>query len=84
MLSEEGKEVARECLRRSGLGDPAESLANAEGFPDKVVHGTAAMDFAHLGMGKEMTSTSMGLSLRKKSIDVPFESLERVHVEIAS
>jgi hypothetical protein len=84
MLTQEGKEVARECLMRSGLGDPAESLANAEGFPDKVANGTAALDFACLGMGKEMTSTSMGLSRRKKSIDVPFESLERVHVEIAS
>ncbi|KAE8038325.1 hypothetical protein FH972_010848 [Carpinus fangiana] len=77
MLTQEGKEVARECLMRSGLGDPAESLANAEGFPDKVANGTAALDFAGLGMGKEMTSTSMGLSRRKKSIDVPFESLER-------
>ncbi|KAE8038324.1 hypothetical protein FH972_010847 [Carpinus fangiana] len=77
MLTQEGKEVARECLMRSGLGDPAESLANAEGFPDKVANGTAALDFAGLGMGEEMTSTSMGLSRRKKSIDVPFESLER-------
>lgn len=84
MLTQEGKEVARECLMRSGLADLAESLANAEGFPDKVVHGTEALDFAHLGMAKEVTSASMGLSRQKKSIDVPFESLERVHVEIAS
>lgn len=84
MLTQEGQDVARDCLMRSGLTDPAESLANAEGFSDQGAHGTPDLDFACPDMDKEVTSTSMGLSRQKKSIDVPMESLDKVHDEIAS
>ncbi|KAB1224923.1 Crossover junction endonuclease MUS81 [Morella rubra] len=77
MLTQEGQDVARDCLMRSGLTDPAESLANAEGFSDQGAHGTPDLDFACPDMDKEVTSTSMGLSRQNKSIDVPMESLDK-------
>ncbi|GMY22616.1 crossover junction endonuclease mus81 [Fagus crenata] len=75
MLTQEGQEAARECLMRSGLADPAENLANEEGFSDQGANSMPRLDFAP--PEKEVASTSAGLSRHKKSIDVPLESLER-------
>jgi crossover junction endonuclease MUS81 len=82
MLTQEGQEAARECLMRSGLADPAENLANEEGFSDQGANSMPRLDFAPLE--KEVASTSAGLSRHKKSIDVPLESLERVYVQTTS
>lgn len=94
MLTQEGQEVAHDCLMRSGLADPADSLANAEGFSDKGAHGMPDVDLVQLDTDIDVMPTSMGLSQQKKlqikrsrqkkSIDVPFESLERVHFQIVS
>ncbi|KAL4600798.1 hypothetical protein ACB092_11G225500 [Castanea dentata] len=75
MLTQEGQEAARECLMRSGLVNPAEDLANAEVYSDQGAHSTPDIDFTP--PEKEVPSTSTGLSRRRKSIDVPLESLER-------
>nr|XP_023918887.1 crossover junction endonuclease MUS81 isoform X1 [Quercus suber]POF02364.1 crossover junction endonuclease mus81 [Quercus suber] len=75
MLTQEGQEAARECLMRSGLVNPAENLANAEVYSDQGAHSTPDIDFTP--PEKEVTSTSTGLSRRRKSMDVPLESLER-------
>ena len=76
MLTQEGQEAARECLMRSGLVNPAENLANAEVYSDQGAH-TPDIDFTP--PEKEVPSTSTGLSRRRKSMDVPLESLERVY-----
>ncbi|KAF5445944.1 hypothetical protein F2P56_031614 [Juglans regia] len=86
MLTLEGQEVAHDCLMRSGLADPADSLANAEGFSDKGVHVMPDLDLVQLDTDIDVMPSSMGLSQQKKlpikrsrqkkSIDVPFESLE--------
>ncbi|XP_040992657.1 crossover junction endonuclease MUS81 isoform X2 [Juglans microcarpa x Juglans regia] len=87
MLTQEGQEVAHDCLMRSGLADLADSLANTEGFSDKGVNGMPDLDLVQLDTDIDVMPTSMGLSQQnklpikrsrqKKSIDVPFESLER-------
>lgn len=82
MLTQEGQEVAHDCLMRSGLADPADSLANTEGFSDKGANGMPNLDLVQLDMDIDVMPASRGLSQQKKSIDVPFESLERVHVQI--
>ncbi|KAG2671754.1 hypothetical protein I3760_13G010000 [Carya illinoinensis] len=77
MLTQEGQEVAHDCLMRSGLADPADSLANTEGFSDKGANGMPNLDLVQLDMDIDVMPASRGLSQQKKSIDVPFESLER-------
>ncbi|KAG6630328.1 hypothetical protein CIPAW_13G010200 [Carya illinoinensis] len=87
MLTQEGQEVAHDCLMRSGLADPADSLANTEGFSDKGAHGMPNLDLVQLDVDIDVMPASRGLSQQKKlpikksqqkkSIDVPFESLER-------
>ncbi|KAG7948426.1 hypothetical protein I3843_13G008800 [Carya illinoinensis] len=87
MLTQEGQEVAHDCLMRSGLADPADSLANTEGFSDKGAHGMPNLDLVQLDMDIDVMPASRGLSQQKKlpikksqqkkSIDLPFESLER-------
>lgn len=95
MLTQEGQEVAHDCLKRSGLADPADILANTEGSSDKGAYGMPDLDLVQLDTDIDAMPTSLGLSQQKKlpvkkiqqkkSIDVPFESLERVlHVQIVS
>ena len=88
MLTQEGQEAARECLMRSGLVNPAENLANAEVYPDQGAHSTPDIDFTppekevtstSTGLSRRRKSTSTGLSRHRKSMDVPPESLERVY-----
>ncbi|CAK7339400.1 unnamed protein product [Dovyalis caffra] len=77
MLTDEGRETARECLMRSRMEDPGESLANLEGSSDLNMLNTSDMESVCPDSAREATFTSIGLSRQKKSIDVPLESLER-------
>ncbi|KAJ6414427.1 hypothetical protein OIU84_003428 [Salix udensis] len=77
MLTDEGRETARECLIRSRMEDPGDNLANLEGSSDLNMLNTSDMDSVHPDSDRGATFTSVGLSRQKKSIDVPHESLER-------
>ncbi|XP_061980869.1 crossover junction endonuclease MUS81 isoform X2 [Populus nigra] len=77
MLTDEGRETARECLIRSRMEDPGDNLANLEGSSDLNILNTSDMESAHPDSARGATFTSVALSRQKKSIDVPLESLER-------
>ncbi|KAJ9179593.1 hypothetical protein P3X46_011364 [Hevea brasiliensis] len=77
MLTEEGQEAARECLLRSRLLDPREGSANVEVSSDVDMDNASDLESAHPGSTSLVISSSVGLSRKKKSIDVPLESLER-------
>lgn len=77
MLTDEGRETARECLIRSRMEDPGDNLANLEGSSDPNMLNTSDMESAHPDSARGATFTSIALSRQKKSIDVPLESLER-------
>ncbi|KAH8512667.1 hypothetical protein H0E87_006089 [Populus deltoides] len=77
MLTDEGRETARECLIRSRMEDPGHNLANLEGSSDPNMLNTSDMESAHPDSARGATLTSVALSRQKKSIDVPLESLER-------
>ncbi|XP_011042136.1 PREDICTED: crossover junction endonuclease MUS81 isoform X2 [Populus euphratica] len=77
MLTEEGRETARECLIRSRMEDPGDNLANLEGASDLNMLNTSDMELARPDSARGATFTSIALSRQKKSIDVPLESLER-------
>ncbi|KAL5760348.1 hypothetical protein ACOSQ2_019186 [Xanthoceras sorbifolium] len=76
MLTQEGREAARECLMRSGLADPIEDVAD-EQHTDLDPANVSEMELAHSDLSGEVTLRSVGLSRQKKPIDVPLESLER-------
>ncbi|KAF9686409.1 hypothetical protein SADUNF_Sadunf03G0155600 [Salix dunnii] len=77
MLTDEGRETARECLIRSRMEDPGDSLANLEGTSDLNMLNTSDMESVRPDSDRGAAFTSVGLSRQKKSIDVPHESLER-------
>lgn len=77
MLTDEGRETARECLIRSRMEDPGDNLANLEGSSDLNMLNTSDMESSHPDSARGATFTSVALSRQKKSIDVPLESLER-------
>lgn len=77
MLTQEGREAARECLMRSGLTDPMENVPDqqhADANPANVFD----VDLANADSTEEVVGFSDGLGRQKKSIEVPQESLERV------
>ncbi|KAA8537298.1 hypothetical protein F0562_027015 [Nyssa sinensis] len=77
MLTQEGKESARECLSRSGLVDLTESLATTERFSDLNATNMSDLEIVDTDSVKEVTIPSVHLSRQKKAIDVPPESLDR-------
>ncbi|KAK9283618.1 hypothetical protein L1049_011868 [Liquidambar formosana] len=76
MLTEEGKEAARECLMRSGLVNSIENMATTEKVLNLDRHNVSDLEFSRIAP-KEVTSQSVGLSRQKKDIDVPLESIQR-------
>ncbi|KAL6981030.1 Crossover junction endonuclease mus81 [Sarracenia purpurea var. burkii] len=76
MLTEEGREAARECLLRSGLVDSSENLITT-GVSDLDSRKLSNLEFARSDISKEVTLKSANSSLLKKSIDVPPEALDR-------
>ncbi|XP_073264053.1 crossover junction endonuclease MUS81 isoform X3 [Populus alba] len=77
MLTDEGRETARECLIRSRMEDPGDNLANLEGSSDLNMLNISDMESARPDSARGATFASIALSRQKKSIDVPLESLER-------
>ena len=82
MLSEEGREAARDCLLRSGLVDSTENLVTTERLPNLDASNISDLEFVCADSTKE--ATIVNSSLQKKTIDVPPESLDRVYIPFAS
>ncbi|XP_022139114.1 crossover junction endonuclease MUS81 isoform X2 [Momordica charantia] len=77
MPTEEGKQVARECLERSGLSNSTMNFDNDKGSSilkscDISDHSVDCLDSE-----VEVTSPCAGVSRQNKSINVPPESLQR-------
>ncbi|THG05642.1 hypothetical protein TEA_000827 [Camellia sinensis var. sinensis] len=77
MLTEEGKEAARECLLRTGLVDLTENWTTTERLSNLDASNISDLEFARADMAKEVTLGSVNSSSQKKLIDVPLESLDR-------
>lgn len=78
MLTDEGKEAARECLLRSGLADSMEGLAaGAETSNLDKTNNISGLGYACVDSVEELQH--VGSSRQKKSFDVPQESLDRVY-----
>ncbi|BFG20369.1 hypothetical protein CerSpe_066430 [Prunus speciosa] len=77
MLTEEGKEAARECLMRSGLAEPVEQSANAKGPSVLNVDNISHQGLAHPGSATEVTLLPTNLSRKEKPFDIPQEYLDK-------
>lgn len=77
MLTQEGQQVAQQCLLRSGLADPIESLA-----PMETAHldrsNMLDLDSDHADLDEEDALHSF-LDVQKKSVDTQLGSIEKVH-----
>lgn len=78
MLTEQGKEAACECLLRSRLLD--EGSTNVEVLSDLDVNIVSNLESALPDSTAPVISSSAVLRTKKKSSDVPLESLERVRI----
>lgn len=88
MLTEEGKEVARECLLRSELLDPNKNLDSLNDVPDldqrdKSIVDSTKVVLSDMGLDndalvKKVALPSADSKKQKKSIDVPSEYLDKV------
>lgn len=78
MLTEEGQQVARECLMRSGLLSSSKNFDNTKGSSILESCDISNHSANYLDSDVEVTSPSVSQSTKHKSIDVPLESLERV------
>lgn len=81
MLTQEGKEAARECLVRSGLATPAEIISNAKESSIMDV------DISHQELSSpesvtDLTLFSCNSSRNKNSIDIPQEYLDKVFIKM--
>lgn len=82
MLTEEGKEAARDCLRRSGLVDSNDKLETLQTFSIKdqgnSLDSDSIIGSAHADAAKEVALPSSHLSSLKRKNDISPESLDRV------
>ncbi|KAL6555536.1 Crossover junction endonuclease mus81 [Orobanche hederae] len=80
MLTEEGKEVAQECLSRSGIIDANKSSYGLEGCPNSVQGDTMQVDMQNLecvvGVSVEK-AVSISSKAPKRLVDVPPEHLDK-------
>ncbi|XP_054816441.1 crossover junction endonuclease MUS81 isoform X2 [Prosopis cineraria] len=74
MLTEEGKEAARECLRRSGMEDSQENSVTIECLSDMDKQNTSDMEHSDHGLDTEVISP---LTQQKNQMNVPLDFLER-------
>lgn len=86
MLTEEGKEVARECLLRSGLTDSSKSLGRLKGCSTSDGRDRSTVDIQGdlpelegvVGVSVEKEAP-INVKKPKKSIDVPPEYFDKVY-----
>ncbi|KAL2461161.1 Crossover junction endonuclease MUS81 [Abeliophyllum distichum] len=87
MLTEEGKEAARECLLRSGLLDPDKNFDSLKDISDVDQRDQSIVDSAEEVMSdlefdnvdsvKKVALPSADLKKQKKSMDIPPEYLDK-------
>ncbi|CAN0863562.1 Crossover junction endonuclease MUS81 [Linum grandiflorum] len=78
MLTQEGEDVAKECLARSRMPDPVETFAGAEDSSNMDINYIADDESDQLQpTPPEVTVRSEDLSGQERSLDVPPQSLER-------
>lgn len=78
MLTEQGKEAARDCLLRSGLVDPTESLTNGDKTLDLNQHNTKDPVCTRGTLVEEVTAQHVSSSWQKKSVEIPPDTLDKL------
>ncbi|CAN0917170.1 Crossover junction endonuclease MUS81 [Linum grandiflorum] len=79
MLTQEGEDVAKECLARSRMPDPMETFAGAKDSSNMDINYIADDESDQLQpTPPKVTIRSEDLSGQERSLDVPPQSLERV------
>lgn len=82
MLTEEGKESARECLSRSGFAKSIDGLPTMERSLNLDRSHQTDQEFARTNSVEEIATLDVGSSAQEKLVDVPPESLDRVWFKI--
>ncbi|KAM0041896.1 hypothetical protein Hdeb2414_s0011g00371661 [Helianthus debilis subsp. tardiflorus] len=78
MLTEQGKEAARECLSRSGLVDSTENLVITNKTSDLNQNNTIDSVCANANPIKNMPPQHVSSKRQKKSIDIPHDTLDKL------
>ncbi|CAN1316496.1 Crossover junction endonuclease MUS81 [Linum perenne] len=78
MLTQEGQEVAKECLARSGMLDPMETLAGEEDSANLDINCITDEETVQIQqIPPEFAIRSEDLSGKERSVDVPTQSLDK-------
>ncbi|KAK1431401.1 hypothetical protein QVD17_07860 [Tagetes erecta] len=77
MLTDKGKEAARDCLSRSGLADSTENLATADKTVDLPNNRTDPM-CANANLIKNVQPQRSSSKRQKKSLDIPPDALDKL------
>jgi crossover junction endonuclease MUS81 len=75
MLTQEGKEAACDCLKRSGMTESLDKSASVEIHIHMDKQNSLDMEVDAHDLESEVT---LPLNKQKKPVDVPLDSLERV------
>ncbi|KAI3706050.1 hypothetical protein L1987_76303 [Smallanthus sonchifolius] len=78
MLTEQGKEAARDCLSRSGLADSTENLAAIDKTLDLNQNNTIDPVCNNANLIKNMAPQHVSSKRQKKSIDIPVDTLDKL------
>ncbi|PWA60036.1 restriction endonuclease, type II-like superfamily protein [Artemisia annua] len=74
MLTEQGKEAARDCLARSGLSDSTEGLATINKTSDPVIEPVST----HAQLVEDSPPQRASIKRKKKSVDIPPDTLDKL------
>lgn len=85
MLTQEGKEAARECISRSGLPDPSKDTSTSEGLCDPGTHNMQDIELVQSDSESDVEVMASPVNLRRqKPMDISPDYLERVYLHLAS
>ncbi|CAI0377234.1 unnamed protein product [Linum tenue] len=76
-ITQEGQDVARECLVRSRLLDPMETSAHAKDSSNLDIRNTADKESTQSTSSPEVTILSVDLTQQERSFDLPPQSFEK-------
>ncbi|XP_062115628.1 crossover junction endonuclease MUS81 [Humulus lupulus] len=77
MLTQEGKEAARECIMRSGMPESSNDTRSSERHYDVDIENLSDPEPSQLDSAKEVAVPSVD-SRRQKSTDIPVEYMDRL------
>ncbi|XP_024028051.1 crossover junction endonuclease MUS81 isoform X1 [Morus notabilis] len=79
MLTQEGKEAARECISRSGLPDPSKDTSTSEGLCDPGTHNMQDIELVQSDSESDVEVMASPVNLRRqKPMDISPDYLERL------